>query len=1012
LLSRCIEHGSSHLSLPILSHISSCRNFYGCSKWRPSGAGAQCKFFQWADVATPNHASPRRVGSGNGNHGATPSPQNQNRRAPTTADRPRTAAEQAFYRPLKTPHARFECADGPVYITLKRMDDGSVGFIFRYHELLKEFIKGLRYPMNTRWEPSKKAWTFSFQYYKHALRKIQNEYPPKNAYIDVVASDSDLIDAFMEFEVNPEDELLDDSRQSQRCSEECDRSASHCSSLKEEEEEEDNSPPLPSARNRSLHQKRKLFQNTEEQAKKQQKRACNGQQQVAAAATTPPSSSSAAAALPQPSFPATSQSECDRRIRSIQTIWPRLYEFQREAVQFGLWRGGRVLLGDDMGLGKTVQALALAACYKEDWPLLIVSPSSMKLVWEEAIRAWLPSELQPAKESLLVVKDGKTAVDKMQALCGDKNNTGAGKSSISQSPRIVIVSYDMVKRLLSPLRTLCPHVIIADESHHLKSYKAQRTQSFETLAKESRRLILISGTPVLSRPFELYPQLSMLRPELFGTLHEFGMQYCDGKPALNFRFASSSNGYDYKGSSNESELRSRLEKDILIRREKSSVLRELPAKIRKRIPIESAPASRGVIDAVKKQLATLEGDVESGRLQPDAADFERKRLVTEFFRVTGPAKVPEAVLHIQSILDAGQKVLIFAHHKEVLDALQRDLKFSNHLDGFSGEVIDLVEQEEDEQGAGPSKGRKRNSTQTNPIKSKKNAASTAVGDGIGVTTPAALGRKRKTASVSAAPTTAAAGCGCVRIDGSVNELRRKAAVDAFQTDPAVRAALLSIQAAGVGLTLTAATVVIFVELWWNPGSLIQAEDRAHRVGQRAALEVHYLTAAGTADDLMWRTVQEKLGVVSSVVGGGNRRHSGNAITEPRGGSRITPENLFRDINYAERYKNVQQRLAEEAERGGTGGAMKARDGTTAAAGNGGAGSVVPSISEASTVANSGANYAEVFEQQQQQQENDSARSEEESEEEESAMETSEEEESGWVSGEYVPNRRCNRRRTL
>jgi SWI/SNF-related matrix-associated actin-dependent regulator 1 of chromatin subfamily A len=85
----------------------------------------------------------------------------------------------------------------------------------------------------------------------------------------------------------------------------------------------------------------------------------------------------------------------------------------------------------------------------------------------------------------------------------------------------------------------------------------------------------------------------------------------------------------------------------------------------------------------------------------------------------------------------------------------------------------------------------------------------------------------------------------VRIDGQVVNERRKEAVDRFQSDNGCRAALLSITAAGVGITLTAATVCVFVELYWNPSQLVQAEDRAHRLGQKRALEVHYLIAPGS-----------------------------------------------------------------------------------------------------------------------------------------------------------------------
>jgi SWI/SNF-related matrix-associated actin-dependent regulator 1 of chromatin subfamily A len=91
----------------------------------------------------------------------------------------------------------------------------------------------------------------------------------------------------------------------------------------------------------------------------------------------------------------------------------------------------------------------------------------------------------------------------------------------------------------------------------------------------------------------------------------------------------------------------------------------------------------------------------------------------------------------------------------------------------------------------------------------------------------------------------------IRIDGQVDSALRQQHCNRFQTDPFCRVALLSVTAAGVGLTLTRASLVVFAELYWNPGLLMQAEDRVHRIGQTQPVTIRYLLAKNTIDDVIW-----------------------------------------------------------------------------------------------------------------------------------------------------------------
>ncbi|CAL1526743.1 unnamed protein product [Lymnaea stagnalis] len=102
----------------------------------------------------------------------------------------------------------------------------------------------------------------------------------------------------------------------------------------------------------------------------------------------------------------------------------------------------------------------------------------------------------------------------------------------------------------------------------------------------------------------------------------------------------------------------------------------------------------------------------------------------------------------------------------------------------------------------------------------------------------------------------------IRIDGRTSSEQRNFFCREFQSKDDYRVAILSITAANAGLNLCAANLVVFAELFWNPGILVQAEDRVHRIGQADSVSVQYLVARGTADDYIWPLVQDKLNILS------------------------------------------------------------------------------------------------------------------------------------------------------
>lgn len=107
--------------------------------------------------------------------------------------------------------------------------------------------------------------------------------------------------------------------------------------------------------------------------------------------------------------------------------------------------------------------------------------------------------------------------------------------------------------------------------------------------------------------------------------------------------------------------------------------------------------------------------------------------------------------------------------------------------------------------------------------------------------------------------------GAVSITGDTAMADRQAAVDAFQRDPNVKLFLGNIMAAGVGLTLTASSHVVFAELDWVPGNVTQAEDRCHRIGQKDSVLVQHIVLDGSMDARLVHTIVAKQAVIDSAL---------------------------------------------------------------------------------------------------------------------------------------------------
>ena len=134
------------------------------------------------------------------------------------------------------------------------------------------------------------------------------------------------------------------------------------------------------------------------------------------------------------------------------------------------------------------------------------------------------------------------------------------------------MSYDLARKRHLDIKQAGFNTIIADEAHYLKSRDAQRSKNLIPIFQASKRVILLSGTPVLSKPVEIYNLLKILRPDVTPSFKDFTNRYCNPKQT---RY-----GMDYGGSTCTQELHHLLHKVFMVRRLKKDVLDQLPDKRR------------------------------------------------------------------------------------------------------------------------------------------------------------------------------------------------------------------------------------------------------------------------------------------------------------------------------------------------------------------------------------------------------------------------------------------------
>lgn len=435
----------------------------------------------------------------------------------------------------------------------------------------------------------------------------------------------------------------------------------------------------------------------------------------------------------------------------INGIKGTLYPYQKVGVEFFVNSGGKAMLCDEPGVGKSAQTLAYLV-YTKKKRTLVVCPASVKFSWENEVKKWTELKSQ--------VIDGKTDF-----------------RTIDHDTNVVIVNYDVLKKLFNELMKIEWDCVVGDESHLIKNNKAQRTKAFKAIAKNSKSLLLLSGTPVLSRPVELWNALQLMDEKTWNNYWDFTRRYCG---AHQTRW-----GLDVGGATNLEELQQRISRYFL-RRRKEDVLKELPEKVFIDVPVDMDNERQKEYDTAEKEFARYLRDYKKKKYTEITKAMTAEKLTKINFlrQISVWGKVNSAREMIEGIVDSGQKVLVFSSFNAPLEKL---------MESFPGSVM---------------------------------------------------------------------------ITGKTDVSTRGEIVNKFQTDESVKVFFGGTTAAGVGITLTAASYVIFLDYSWNPADMEQALNRAHRPGTTAThLTIYQIYSKGTIDEFMKKLLVKKQKVFDKIIDG-------------------------------------------------------------------------------------------------------------------------------------------------
>ncbi|KAM9345373.1 TATA-binding protein-associated factor 172 [Symphorus nematophorus] len=491
------------------------------------------------------------------------------------------------------------------------------------------------------------------------------------------------------------------------------------------------------------------------------------------------------------------------------------------------------ILCDDMGLGKTLQSICILAgdhylraqeyaktkaadC--SPMPSLVVCPPTLTGHWVDEVGKFC------TKEYLNPLHYTGPPTERMRLQHQVKKHN------------LIVASYDVVRNDIDFFRNIKFNYCILDEGHVIKNGKTKLSKAIKQLAANFR--VILSGTPIQNNVLELWSLFDFLMPGFLGTERQFAARY--GKPILASRDAKSSSREQEAGVLAMEALHRQV-LPFLLRRMKEDVLQDLPPKIIQDYYCNLSPLQVQLYEDFAKSRA--KASVEDS-LSTVSTEVEEKPKL----KATG--HVFQALQYLRKLCNHPSLVLTPQHpeYKRITEQLAgqnsslRDIQHAPKLSALKQLLLDC--------GLGGGGGSEGGTEAV--VAQHRVLIFCQLKSMLDIVEHDLL--KPKLPSVT-----------YLRLDGSVQAGLRHSIVSRFNNDPSIDVLLLTTHVGGLGLNLTGADTVVFVEHDWNPMRDLQAMDRAHRIGQKRVVNVYRLITRGTLEEKIMGLQKFKMSIANTVI---------------------------------------------------------------------------------------------------------------------------------------------------